>query len=281
MIDLFVKTFSPDNYQWKLSLLMIAIVFGVIWGVKHLLLLVPAFKKVDQLNQEVAAQRQTRDYYMPIIKRSRVWTLPIMLVIYGLIIPFAVTAEPQPWWQILRDVFIILMFYDFFYYFTHRFVFHDGGFGPGPLMWVHAIHHQQHNPCRLDSGYLHPIETMIGTGLYGASIAVLAFLMGDFHVITLAVTFIAFSEINQHNHNRVEFADRFPFKYLKYASYMHHVHHKRFDSGNYATITLFYDWLFGTYDSGPGWRKKKPKSPQVVKKAESANKKVEAVSESV
>lgn len=267
MIDLFLKIFSPDNYQWKLSLITVATLFVVTWVGKHLLLLVPEFKKINQLNQEVAAQRLTRDYYPPIQKRSMFWGGVMQLIIFGLIVPFSVTAEPQPWWQVLLDVFVILMFYDFFYYFTHRFVFHDGGFGPGPLMWVHSIHHQQHNPCRLDSSYLHPIETMIGTGLYGASIAVLAWLMGDFHVVTLVVTFIAFAEINQHNHNRIEI-DRFPFKYLKYASYMHHVHHKRFDSGNYATITLFYDWLFGTYDSGKGWRKKKPKPPQVVKKAE-------------
>ena len=47
--------------------------------------------------------------------------------------------------------------------------------------------------------------------------------------------------------------DRFPFKYLKYMSDMHHVHHARFVGGNFATISLFYDWLFRTYDTGDGW----------------------------
>jgi sterol desaturase/sphingolipid hydroxylase (fatty acid hydroxylase superfamily) len=38
---------------------------------------------------------------------------------------------------------------------------------------------------------------------------------------------------------------------------MHHVHHARFIGGNFATISLFYDWLFGTYDTGDGWGKRK------------------------
>ena len=35
---------------------------------------------------------------------------------------------------------------------------------------------------------------------------------------------------------------------------MHHNHHARFTGGNFATITLLYDWLFGTIDYGKGWR---------------------------
>ncbi len=116
-------------------------------------------------------------------------------------------------------------------------------------------------PCRLDSSYLHIIEPIIGAGLFGATIGLLGWLMHDFNVFTILAASIAFAEVNLHNHDRME-TDRFPYKYLKYASDMHHVHHKRFDSGNFATITLFYDWLFGTYDTGLGWGKKKraPKS---------------------
>ncbi len=60
---------------------------------------------------------------------------------------------------------------------------------------------------------------------------------------------------NRRNHDLME-EDRFPFKYLKYMSFMHHVHHARFTAGNFATISLFYDWLFGTYDTGNGYKKK-------------------------
>jgi sterol desaturase/sphingolipid hydroxylase (fatty acid hydroxylase superfamily) len=63
----------------------------------------------------------------------------------------------------VRDIAVILMFYDFFYYLVHRFLFHDEGFLGGPLMWVHAVHHRQHNPCRGDSSFIHPLEVALST----------------------------------------------------------------------------------------------------------------------
>jgi len=255
VIDLSILA-SPGPYQWKLGLLALVCVLLIPAMIGRLLPLLPAFGEIRKLNREVADQRVTRKHYMPIQNRSMRWGLTTYLGVFVLIVPFVATMAPQPWWRIPLDAFIILMFYDFFYYLTHRFIFHDGGFGPGPLMWVHAVHHQQHNPCRKDSNYLHPLETSIGIGLYGASIGALGLMMGDFHVLTIILTSIAFSEINLHNHDRQERAG-FPFGYLKYMSFMHHVHHARFTAGNFATISLFYDWLFGTYDTGQGWGKRK------------------------
>jgi len=240
--------------EWLLSLYALIGVVAIPRLARYLILLVPAFRDTSAINREVAAKQVQKSFYNPIQKRSAFWGLLTQLAIFALILPFCLTTEPQPWWQVLLDIFVILMFYDFFYYLVHRFLFHDGGFGPGPLMWVHAVHHQQKNPCRKDSNYLHPIETSMGLALYGACIGVLAALMGPFHLVTIILTWITFSEINLHNHDRME-VDRFPFRYLKYMSFMHHVHHARFTSGNFATISLFYDWLFGTYDTGQGWGK--------------------------
>jgi sterol desaturase/sphingolipid hydroxylase (fatty acid hydroxylase superfamily) len=186
---------------------------------------------------------------------NRKWGLIFIAAIYGLILPFCVTLEGHPWWRIPRDVVAILMFYDFVYYLTHRFLFHDNGFLGGPLVWVHAVHHRQHNPCRVDSSYIHPLEVALGLGLYVGSIVVLSLLLGRFHVATVVVTWFAFSQINLHNHDLWE-TDRFPFRYLSYMSKMHHHHHARFTGGNYATISLLYDWMFGTLDRGDGWRKR-------------------------
>ncbi len=245
--------------EWLLSLYAFIAVLAIPALAKYLILLVPALRETRQLNKEAAQERLKRKFYPRIQNRSKVWGLTTQVAIFVFILPFVMTLEAQPWWQVLLDVFVILMFYDFFYYLVHRFLFHDGGFGPGPLMWVHAVHHQQKNPCRQDSNYLHPIETCLGLGLYGASIGVLGALMGDFHLVTIIVTWIAFSEINLHNHDLME-VDRPPFKYLKYMSFMHHVHHAKFTAGNFATISLFYDWLFGTYDTGQGWSKNQPRS---------------------
>jgi len=256
-----------EAWQWKLSLLVMVVALGIPPLLAPLARLVPAFRKTSELNKAASTERQKRSFYMPVQQRSKLWGLTAYLVAFSCLFPFVLTAEAQPWWQIPRDIFLILMVYDFFYYLTHRFLFHDGGFGPGPLMRVHAIHHQNRNPCRMDSNYLHPIETTLGVGLYCGTVGLLGAILGDFHVATIIITTIAFSEINLHNHDLMEAEDRFPFRYLRYMSYMHHVHHDRFTAGNFATISLFYDWLFGTYDSGQGW--KRPKAD--AKKPEAAS----------
>ncbi|WP_278986404.1 sterol desaturase family protein, partial [Sphingobium yanoikuyae] len=137
--------------------------------------------------------------------------------------------------------------------------FHDNGFLGGPLLWVHAVHHRQHNPCRQDSSYLHPLETAIGLFLYSLSILFLSRFMGEFHLVTIILTFVVFTQINLHNHDLWE-SETFPFKYLSTMSRMHHNHHARFTGGNFATITLLYDWLFGTLDQGEGYGRKPSRS---------------------
>ena len=103
----------------------------------------------------------------------------------------------------------------------------------------------------------------MGLGLYAGSIFVLSLIMGEFHVATIVITWLAFSEINNHNHDLWE-EERFPYKYLSYMSKMHHHHHAKFTGGNFATISLLYDWLFGTYDLGNGYKKAKQPTQQTT-----------------
>ncbi len=251
-----ISIFSDLQYNWQLSLIALVAIMGIPFLSKYLLSLAPAIKQAQTLNKQVAAKKMERKVYSDNQKWNRKWAGLYLVVIFAGILPFCLTAAPQPWWNFLTDIFVILMVYDFFYYLTHRFVFHESNGVKGPLMWMHAVHHQQNNPCRLDSSYIHPLEVAIGLGLYVATIFVLSLFMGAFHVATIVITWIAFSEINLHNHDRWE-SDKFPFKYLNYASVMHHNHHAKFTGGNFATITLFYDWLFGSYDTGNGWGKYK------------------------
>lgn len=254
-MDMSVITSILEQGHWLLSLYVALGTLAAFFVGRYLLLMSPALAQTRDLNVAAGKDRVTRSFYPPIQKRSKLWGLLTQLCVFLLVVPFSVTSAAQAWWEVLLDIFIILMVYDFFYYLVHRFLFHDGPLG-APLKWVHAVHHQMKNPCRMDSSYLHPIETSLGIALYGATFGILAIFMGDFHVVTAIVTFVAFSAINQHNHDLME-VDRFPFKYLKYMSDMHHVHHARFVGGNFATISLFYDWLFGTYDTGSGWGKNK------------------------
>jgi len=235
------------QYHWLLSLYAgIGIIVVSILG-KQVALLVPAFREAGKLNSETFKKKMERPGYAANQKWNRKWSVLYLAVIFGMILPFCLTKQAQPWWKMLVDIGVILMFYDFFYYFTHRFLFHDNGFLGGPLLQMHAVHHRQHNPCRWDASYIHPLEIAIGLGLYVASIAVLSLFMGKFNVATIVITWVAFTEINLHNHDLWN-ADRFPFRYLNTMSRMHHNHHVTFTGGNYATISLLYDWMFGTLD---------------------------------
>ena len=238
-----------ENYQWQLSLYAALGLIGASLAAKLVVYLVPAFKAAGQLNQDTFKKKMERPAYAANQKWNSKWGLTFIAVIFGVILPFCLTLEAQPWWKMLLDMFVILMVYDFVYYVTHRFIFHDGGPFGGPLMWMHAVHHRQHNPCRKDSSYIHPLEVAIGLGLYVGTIFVLSRFMGHFHVVTLVITWCAFSWINLHNHNLWE-ENSFGYRYLNYAAKMHHNHHANFTGGNYATISLLYDWMFGTLDHG-------------------------------
>lgn len=238
------------EYQWRLSLYAIAGIAAATLIGRLLLSLVPTFREAQRLNQRTYRTKMERPDYAANHKWNRRWSAAYLLTIFGLILPFCLTSRAQSVWSMLLDVIVILMFYDFVYYFVHRFLFHGA-----LLVRVHAIHHRQHNPCRMDSSYIHPLEVAIGLGLYVGSILILSRFMGRFHVATIVFTWIAFTEINLHNHDLWN-EERFPFKALNYMSKMHHNHHVRFTGGNFATISLIYDWMFGTLDNGEGYKTK-------------------------
>ena len=237
------------HYEWKLSLVALAgIVGGALIG-GWLFARIPTVGTAVRLNAETLAAKMEKPNYAANHKWNRKWALGFQVVIFAVILPFCLTREIHHWTIILRDMVVILMTYDFVYYLTHRFLFHDSSFLGGPLKWMHAVHHRQHNPCRWDSSYIHPLEVAIGLGLYIGTTALLSVLMGRFDVPTIVITFIAFTQINLHNHN-LWTEDRFPWRYLALLSRMHHNHHAKFTGGNYGTISLLYDWMFGTLDYG-------------------------------
>lgn len=241
------------SYNWQLSLLAGAGIVALSLA-GRLFRLIPAFGASHRLNTETLAKKMEKPAYAANQQWNRKWGAIFVIVVFGAIVPFCLTLESQPWWRPPLDLFVILMVYDFFYYLMHRFLFHDSAFMGGPLKQFHAVHHRQHNPCRQDSSYIHPLEVACGLGLFVVTVFALSLLMGPFHVVTFVVSWIAFSSINLHNHTLWE-SDHFPFGYLNYASKMHHNHHAKFTGGNFATITLLFDWLFGTLDDGKGYGK--------------------------
>ncbi len=231
------------HYNFLGSLLALAGIAGITIVGKKLAFSVPDLGKMRQLNKEKDKPKWEMEKYPPMVRATQNIGKYCNITFFLLLLPFCITFNAQPLWEVLLDIFIILMFYDFLYYVSHRFWFH----GQGWMRKIHAVHHQARNPTYLDAHYVHPFETFVGLALYMGSIVVLAALLGPFHIATIIVTFLIFFQINQINHTYVDLP-HFPYKTLNWIVAKHHVHHIDMHKGNYATITLFYDKIFGTLD---------------------------------
>ena len=232
-----------ENYNWLGALVSLVVIVLISTIGKWLVFKMPDLKHMRELNQKEDKVKWKMEKYPPIVRATQKVGMSCNAVFFAVLLPFCVTFQTQPAWKVLLDVFVILMFYDFFYYISHRFWFH----GNGPMRKIHAVHHQARNPTYLDAHYVHPTETFIGLALYLGSVVLLAAALGKFHVVTVITTYLIFVQINQINHTYVNLP-KFPFKTLSWITAKHHVHHENMHKGNYATITLFYDKIFGTLD---------------------------------
>lgn len=231
------------HYDWQASLALLALGIAITVVGKWLVFKIPALARARELNFAADEPKIATEKYPPIIASTRKIGLLSNLLFFIAIAPFFVTLSPQPVFDIVLGIVTILMVYDFFYYLTHRFVFHGQSF----MRQVHALHHQARNPTHIDAYYVHPLETFIGIALFMGTIALLGVFMGPFHIVTVVIPYVIFQQLNIVNHTHVEL-DYFPFKTLSWITARHAVHHENMHKGNYATITLLYDKLFGTLD---------------------------------
>jgi|COG998Drversion2_1049125.scaffolds.fasta_scaffold58678_2 sterol desaturase/sphingolipid hydroxylase (fatty acid hydroxylase superfamily) len=147
--------------------------------------------------------------------------------------------RPIPAWRYVLEAVTVILIYDFAYYFMHRYPFHEWKI----LRGVHSVHHAARNPRYIDSLLLHPVETILGLGLFFGSAA----LVGGVHIYTMAALFTAYTAFNILNHAGVDFP-HFPFKTLGVLAAKHDRHHHSMLSGNYASITPLPDIIFGTVE---------------------------------
>lgn len=236
-------------YDWKAGIALIVMVVALGKFGRWLVFKVPAFRGVREQNRALDKERLGRDKYPPMIKRSiraGMWT---NLAFFFVMAPLVVSFEPRPLWRGLFDIVLILMVYDFFYYLTHRFLFHaahDSRFAVLRFFRrVHAVHHQARDPSHIDAFYVHPVETTIGQLLFHFTVLGLGLALGGFHVVSVAIASVVYIQLNTFNHVKFELPG---YKLLNWISFKHHVHHIDMQKGNYATITLLYDKLFGTLD---------------------------------
>ena len=238
------------TYDWAAGLTTVLLVIAVVVVGQFLVFRIPAIATTRQQNNEANKQKlKTKgDKYRHRIKTSQNIALAINVVFYAGILPFLVTLSPQPLSKIALDVVLILMIYDFFYYLVHRFAFHGNGY----LRKVHAVHHQARSRVSsVDSLMLHPWEIFIGIALFYAVISAIALIAGEpFQVATIVICNVIYTQLNQINHCKIDL-HTFPWRTLNWIAIRHDAHHLDMHKGNYATITLLYDRLFGTLETHP------------------------------
>lgn len=233
------------DYHLGAILVFLALVIAVNVVGNRLLFMIPALRENRARNREMDREKAALPKYATTVRQSKVAGLAINLIFLLVVGPLVLTLTPQPWWRYLVDIVVILMVYDAFYYLTHRFLFH----GKGWLRRVHGRHHQARSLSTIDGYYVHPVETAIGLGLYQLTVVLYVLAVPDhsLHAVSAALTTLIYVAINVINHVDIDLPTG-PFKPFHWMAAKHAVHHENMHKGNYATITLLYDKLFGTLE---------------------------------
>jgi sterol desaturase/sphingolipid hydroxylase (fatty acid hydroxylase superfamily) len=234
---------APMSYDWQAALAFVATLVALTVVGRFLAFQVPALRRMRDLNREADRAKLGRKPFREAVKHNNRCGLIVNLAFYVTILPLCVSFAARPLWRHAADVVAVLILFDFFYYLTHRFLFHGRA-----LRKVHSLHHQVHHPTHIDALYVHPLETAIGLGLFLASIPLVALLSGGpLNAFSTAVATLVFTQVNTINHAFVHLP-YFPFKTLDGITSLHAAHHADMSRGNFATLTMLYDWMFGTLE---------------------------------
>jgi sterol desaturase/sphingolipid hydroxylase (fatty acid hydroxylase superfamily) len=231
------------TYDWKAPLVFLATLIALTVIGRFLVFRISAIVRMRELNREADRQKLARERVRKAVADSNRAGLLTNVFFYLAVLPFCLSLAPRPLWRHAIDVVAVLMVFDFFYYGTHRFLFHGKA-----LRKVHALHHQARTPTYIDALYVHPLETAIGLVLFLGSIPLVAAVSGGpLSAFSMAVATLLFTQLNTINHTFVNLPD-FPFRTLSRITWTHAAHHVDMNHGNYATLTMLYDRLFGTYE---------------------------------
>jgi sterol desaturase/sphingolipid hydroxylase (fatty acid hydroxylase superfamily) len=231
------------TYDWLAAIVFLAALVAATKIGYALVFKSPALQEMRELNRQADHGKLSRMRFREAVKVNNRAGLITNVIFFLAVLPFCVSLESRPLWRHAVDIVVVLLVFDFFYYLTHRFLFH------GKLLRkVHSLHHQARTPTHIDALYVHPLETTIGLFLFLGSIPLVAALTGSpLHAGSMALATLVFTEINRINHTFVNLP-YFPFKPLDYITSIHAAHHVDMNQGNYATLTMIYDWMFGTLE---------------------------------
>jgi sterol desaturase/sphingolipid hydroxylase (fatty acid hydroxylase superfamily) len=149
---------------------------------------------------------------------------------------YAFRDGPVTPWRVAYEIVAILLVYDFAYYWLHR-LMHIKKL----MRYVHGRHHEVHNPTAMESFYLTPAELFAGLGLLIGC----TWLIGPVHIYSFAAVFFVHSTLNITVHSGLSSRRLFLWP-VDYLTHKHYVHHAGNYDNNFASLTPFWDMLFGT-----------------------------------
>lgn len=231
------------TYDWISALVYVGSLIAMTMMGTFIAFKIPALVEMRERNRVADKEKMSVKRFREAVKASNSTGMWTNLVFYAAILPFCVNLESRPLWRHLVDIVAILFVFDFMYYLTHRFLFHGQ-----ILRKVHALHHQSRTPTYIDALYVHPLETFIGLALFLMSIPIVgAFGGSQVHALSASIATLIFTQHNTINHVYTDLP-QFPFRVINYITGVHASHHIDMNHGNYSTMTMAYDMLFGTYE---------------------------------
>jgi len=162
-----------------------------------------------------------------------------LMAVFGMttfIYPYALHDHVVPAWRIVVEILAILLVYDFAYYWLHRLMHTTRG-----MRWVHGRHHEVRNPTAMESFYLTPAELFAGLGL----LVTCTWLIGPVSIYSFAVVFFIHTTLNITVHSGL-MSKRLLLWPIDHLTHKHYTHHAGSYDNNYASLTPFWDMLFGT-----------------------------------
>jgi len=233
------------TYDWIAALAYLATLVGLTIVTKRVAFRNAEFADMRAQNSVADKPKLARDQYREAVKVNDKLGLYTNLVFLAIGLPWVVSLDARPIWQHLLEIIAILAIFDFMYYWTHRSLFHGN-----PLRKIHALHHQARKPTHIDAHYVHPLETFIGLSLFLISMPLLALIEGaPLNAFSAAIATLIFTQLNTLNHVWTNLPqDKWLFRTVDYITGVHHAHHVDMNHGNFATLTMFYDKLFGTFE---------------------------------
>jgi sterol desaturase/sphingolipid hydroxylase (fatty acid hydroxylase superfamily) len=162
-----------------------------------------------------------------------------VIAVYGMtttVYRYALYDHAVSPWRVFFEIATILLVYDFAYYWMHR-AMHTKKL----MRWVHGKHHEAHNPTAMESFYLTPAELFAGLGLLLAC----SWAVGPVSIYSFAAVFFIHSTLNITVHSGL-LSKRLWLWPIDRLTHRHYVHHAGNYDNNFASLTPFWDVLFGT-----------------------------------